>query len=432
MRTSLRYQNGSILVLSALLLPILLIIAGAAVDLGRIYLEKGRLQDAADDAVIVAGHVYAASNNNGDAARQAADKAAEKNINAPFQSSYNIKQSTLQQTDTYYQYCIEENFPLLFGSFLKMDTTNIAAAATAKLVPAPAFNKLIVAGAGPWNDASAWSDFVSHITDGYYYNLRRALEYTIPTPLNIFHMYNNWAPGSVTKITLDTLTPRSSLSGKLVGGSTFDGEIDYLDGLAAPFIEPFFLEEYKDYVYDSQGKRNYPIAKASLNQDYEQLERYINTAVKDHPAEEWNPSLLSPDRWLLHFGGIGNITSGNPFLRRQTIVFDGVDGGSTDITIGEDGAASSTAQTIIIARKGDIHLSLRGAYIGSIELYRPQFHGILYAPNGTVTLEGFHADFYGSLVGTDVIVDTRACHLYHEAIRPDTAVSLVDSNDFGR
>ncbi len=45
-------QKGSVLALLAILLPVLLGFTGLAVDFGRLYMEKGRLQNIADAAVL--------------------------------------------------------------------------------------------------------------------------------------------------------------------------------------------------------------------------------------------------------------------------------------------------------------------------------------------------------------------------------------------
>ena len=48
----LNQQKGAVIALLALLLPILLGFTGLAVDIGRLYMEKGRLQNIADAAVL--------------------------------------------------------------------------------------------------------------------------------------------------------------------------------------------------------------------------------------------------------------------------------------------------------------------------------------------------------------------------------------------
>ena len=48
----LNHQKGSVLALLAILLPVLLGFTGLAVDIGRLYMEKGRLQNIADAAVL--------------------------------------------------------------------------------------------------------------------------------------------------------------------------------------------------------------------------------------------------------------------------------------------------------------------------------------------------------------------------------------------
>ena len=50
----LRKQNGAIAVMTGLLLPLMLVFTGIAVDIGRLYVEKAKLQNLADSAVTAA------------------------------------------------------------------------------------------------------------------------------------------------------------------------------------------------------------------------------------------------------------------------------------------------------------------------------------------------------------------------------------------
>ena len=52
-------QKGAVLALSALLLPMIVVGTGFAVDLGNIYVQYSRLQNAADAAALAGAHEYA-------------------------------------------------------------------------------------------------------------------------------------------------------------------------------------------------------------------------------------------------------------------------------------------------------------------------------------------------------------------------------------
>lgn len=58
-----RKQKGSILVMTTILLPVLFAFTGIAFDLGRLYMEKGRMQNLADAAVLAALAEFEESEN---------------------------------------------------------------------------------------------------------------------------------------------------------------------------------------------------------------------------------------------------------------------------------------------------------------------------------------------------------------------------------
>ena len=61
----LKNKKGAVMTLFAILLPVLLAFTGIAVDLGRLYMEKGRLQNIADSAAL-AGMAELKAQNKGD------------------------------------------------------------------------------------------------------------------------------------------------------------------------------------------------------------------------------------------------------------------------------------------------------------------------------------------------------------------------------
>ena len=63
MINKLREQKGSILVMTTILLPVFLAFTGIAFDLGRLYMEKGRMQHLADAAVLAALAEFEESEN---------------------------------------------------------------------------------------------------------------------------------------------------------------------------------------------------------------------------------------------------------------------------------------------------------------------------------------------------------------------------------
>lgn len=89
-------QKGAAIVLTAFLLPLIIGITGLAVDVGNLYIHKSSLQNATDAAVLAGGHAYADGNgNNTTAAQKAVDEYLKKN--EQLTSAYNVKDLTYKK-----------------------------------------------------------------------------------------------------------------------------------------------------------------------------------------------------------------------------------------------------------------------------------------------------------------------------------------------
>lgn len=125
MKGHCRGQQGAILVLTAFLLPFIIAFTGMAVDLGNLYVQHQRLQNAADAAVLAGAKAYAENNEkvdshpNADArAKEYIDGqyhnlAADEEIDAP---QYKAKEYNKQ---VYYRVNLSKEVPLYFLSFIK-------------------------------------------------------------------------------------------------------------------------------------------------------------------------------------------------------------------------------------------------------------------------------------------------------------------------
>ena len=133
-RNTLR-QKGAILVLTALALPMLICATGLAVDLGNIYVQRSRLQNAADAAAIAGAHAY-----NGKNISTANDSAAEyitgKMHNLDTNEDIHDPDYQLRATDDaiYYRVKIEKDVPLYFLKiFYEKNTFTVPAYSIAKI-----------------------------------------------------------------------------------------------------------------------------------------------------------------------------------------------------------------------------------------------------------------------------------------------------------
>lgn len=72
-------QQGSVLICTAFLLPVLFFLGGITVDFGSAYLAKSTLQNAADAAALAGGHEYLDSGRNVRSTKASAEKSAQTN-----------------------------------------------------------------------------------------------------------------------------------------------------------------------------------------------------------------------------------------------------------------------------------------------------------------------------------------------------------------
>ena len=76
-------QSGAILAFTALLLPMIIVGTGLAVDLGNIYVQYSRLQNAADAAALAGAHEYAVQGEKVNS-HPKANKMAEKYVQGDY------------------------------------------------------------------------------------------------------------------------------------------------------------------------------------------------------------------------------------------------------------------------------------------------------------------------------------------------------------
>lgn len=155
MRGDRRGQQGAILVLTAFLLPFIIAFTGLAVDLGNLYVQHQRLQNAADAAVLAGAKAYAENNEKVDSHPKADARAKEYIIG----QYHNL--ATDEEIDTpqykakeynkkiYYRVDLSKEVPLYFLSFIKkkqpVDVISIASIEENKQDDSPGFfNNLFI------------------------------------------------------------------------------------------------------------------------------------------------------------------------------------------------------------------------------------------------------------------------------------------------
>lgn len=115
-------QKGAVLALTALLLPMIVVGTGLAVDLGNIYVQYSRLQNAADAAALAGAHNYAKTSNKVEADTAAKEYIQGKYNNMKKDENIGVPAPRLRQSDNkfYYRVDVQKEVPLYFlGSIYK-------------------------------------------------------------------------------------------------------------------------------------------------------------------------------------------------------------------------------------------------------------------------------------------------------------------------
>ena len=134
----LKNQCGAFLLATALLLPFLLAALGMAVDFGDVFMQKSRLQNAADAAALAGAKVYVQElkSNNAAAANQAltsAEQYVTANAGDATVDVLGLKKSQSDTKTLYYVAKLEQAVPLSFLRYFGIDSITIEALANVKL-----------------------------------------------------------------------------------------------------------------------------------------------------------------------------------------------------------------------------------------------------------------------------------------------------------
>lgn len=127
-------QKGSTIVLTALLLPLLIGITGVAVDIGNLYIHKASLQNATDAAVLAGGHAYAENAQSTSATEETIDDYLKKNTQ--LKSTYKIHDLTYKTKNEATRITLvgEETVPLHFLPLFGIKSEQlVTATSTAKV-----------------------------------------------------------------------------------------------------------------------------------------------------------------------------------------------------------------------------------------------------------------------------------------------------------
>jgi Flp pilus assembly protein TadG len=355
----LRAEKGAIIILTAFLLPLILVAAGFAIDLGNVYIHHSQLQNMADAAALAGASKLGIGTNeakNLASAYVAANQtnltaSATTNLETPWKNdATKIRVTLAQDVPLYFLHCLP-NVPA---------TINIAAHATAAYT----------AGSGGY---SLFDNLISAGSNGLYF---------------------------------------ANSNGK-----TLDGKIEYSNSYS-----------HQDTISTSTGTPNDITLNAALNLAPSDLSAYIQSlanSVTKLDQNHQNFTLSQLTSKVTYAVQASSITVDSPALDVEIII---VDGNASNFNYsGTVDMKATDKMVILFSLNGDISLSIPS---GS-----SNFRGIVYAPNGTVIVNGNGGNFYGSIVGKRVEIQGGSSHYYYESLSSNIggattpSISLISDDE---
>lgn len=176
-------QKGAFLVFTAIMIPIIFLCAGFAVDLGNAWAYKSKLQNAADAAVLAGAYQYQADTNDTAKVKSQIDKYINANNGGiPF----SIDKSDDSKNGIFYRYPkdgdankgllltlhVSEEAPTAFSKMFGFDSLHVAVVSTARILNGTnsddaddVFSYAIIGAGSKWRnrfrhlwDGNAWND----------------------------------------------------------------------------------------------------------------------------------------------------------------------------------------------------------------------------------------------------------------------------------
>jgi len=200
-------------------------------------------------------------------------------------------------------------------------------------------------------------------------------------------------------------------------GKTLDGKIEYSNDYS-----------HQDTISTSTGTPNDITRNAALNLAPSDLTAYIQSlasSVTKLDQNHQNFTLSQLTSKVTYAVQASSITVDTPALDVEIII---VDGNASNFNYsGTVDMKTTNKMVILFSLNGDISLSIPS---GS-----SNFRGIVYAPNGTVIVNGNGGNFYGSIVGKRVEIQGGNSHYYYESLSSNIggattpSISLIADDD---
>ena len=368
-------QRGSILLLTAVLLPILIAMVGLAIDTAHLYAQQIRLQNAADAAVLAAAKEYSQGNTNyGNFGNQFL---AEDYGKLPaIDSHFNYLIETDQSGDSYMTLACSDDVELFFLKIMPGigDTTTVAVASKAII-------DTTVSDGNPFPNLITFSgtmlDIERHPPQSFYTGDIVATSNSANKPNH--KLYTDKTETTETKVITDT-----SYS---------------IEAYQDDTIKPLLKDSSRVYTIPSDNEHIYASNQISYMVDS------LHKDVMYYNA--WNPGDIHIDKAIPG--------SEEPIY----IVIENT--GAPELII-EDTYSSKDYQSgyrpYVVSYLGTGQLKVRG---------NGKFQGIIYAPNAQVLINQNSTSFYGSIVAKDVYVQGQGTYAYHQYDKVQSSMSSGNS-----
>lgn len=422
-------QQGAILAFTALLLPMIIVGTGLAVDLGNIYVQYSRLQNAADAAVAAGAHEYQIRGESPESHKQADTKAAQyiqgeyKNLEA----KENVEKkylAALKDSTIYYKVILTEEVPLYFLKFVQPTfPVTVESIASFQGGKDYSFKNLFIFKNGFWanntvnnvgelnddnifNDPNRCKNMLSDTFDGnvsttkgngsydpdykpkYGIHPSKTGEEGYLHPLK--NLYTSYAKEDNKNKSIRFIMPDG-------GGqkAIFDENTGKLQGGYWIDINPirYNFSDFRDYM-----KKKCEVDKGSIYDQNLSSERYLSQKdiiyVSLTGVVTINVDKTLGENW-------------NDFSKKDEPIYIYIVPGK-DIRKIE--LQKDTGRPLIVCIDGeegqdrDVHFELRGH----------TFRGVVYAPYSTVRINGENSCFRGTIVASNLEVKNDHCSYIYE------------------
>lgn len=409
-------QKGAFLVFTALMIPIIFICAGFAVDLGNAWAYKSKLQNAADAAVLAGAYQYQADSNDKKKIEDRIDKYMNVNNGGiPFSRDkkddskngifYRFPKDGDTQKGLLLTLHVSEEAPTAFSKMFGFGSLHVAVVSTARILTGT-----ISDNAGDDVFSYAFIGAGSKID-----NLRRHYKDHVSGERNDsiwFNGYGNVVNGKI--YANDSVWIEGPNQAKITNANDFSTSQDYDSflwsnennqgkyRLVTTDGTPIYANEH--YV-NKDDAPNIDLSKD--NPKTKNIYKYINDLLAQYGKYGPNGSYGNINGWsdLDHANGIYICLDPNIYLDPNPNVSNFGDWRAYKviITYGDVSINSNTFSDYtsndhltVISLKGNITINGYNQNLGTLK-------GLFYAPNGEVNFN-ITAEFEGSLVGQQIVI----------------------------